>query len=146
VYRHTQRATVLLLVLIASAVVPIAILLVFGGMIPPGVKLALLSLALPLFLFSSLTTEVTSETFSFHFGAGLIRRSFSIADILRCQTVTNPWYFGLGIHLTPRGWLYNVAGSEAVELELRNGRHLLVGSDEPRVLCAAIEAAIHSRA
>jgi len=52
--------------------------------------------------------------------------------------VTNPWWYGWGIHLTPSGWLYNVGGARAVQLDLHNGRSLRVGTDEPERLCEAI--------
>jgi hypothetical protein len=42
--------------------------------------------------------------------------------------------------LTPQGWLYNVGGSGAVQLELGDGRRLQVGTDEAKGLCEAIKA------
>ena len=49
-----------------------------------------------------------------------------------------PWWYGWGIHLTPRGWLYNVGGLDAVELALNNGRTLRIGSDEAAALARAL--------
>ena len=57
----------------------------------------------------------------------------------------NLWYYGWGIRYTPHGWLFNVSGLDAVELELKNGRTWRVGTDEPVELLAAIQAAAEGR-
>ena len=44
------------------------------------------------------------------------------------------------------GWLYNVSGRRAVELELPGGRTFTIGTDEPDTLLAAIERARARRA
>ena len=58
--------------------------------------------------------------------------------------VTRVWW-GYGIHWTPSGWLYNVAGRHAVRLEVRGGRALMIGTDEPDALKAAIDARLAAR-
>jgi len=55
--------------------------------------------------------------------------------------VHNHWYYGRGIKLTPHGWLFNVSGFDAVEIQLKNGRKYRIGTDEPDALLAAIESA-----
>ena len=143
-YRHTQLGVTMLVALGA----PIILFLPLVFIVPPPASIIVIAtvliIALSLLLFYSLTTEVSGDSFSFRFGVGVIRRTISIAEIVDCRAVTNPWYFGWGIHWTPRGWLYNVAGLEAVEIDLRNGKRLLVGSDEPEALCKAISAARRS--
>jgi hypothetical protein len=67
-----------------------------------------------------------------------------MTDVSGAQAVTNPWYYGWGIHLTPRGWLYNVAGAEAVEVAFHDGRTVRVGTDEPTRLVGAIRQAMES--
>jgi hypothetical protein len=52
--------------------------------------------------------------------------------------VKNPWYYGWGIHLIPGGWLYNVSGWEAVELQMKNGNKYRIGTDDPQGLMDAI--------
>jgi hypothetical protein len=39
---------------------------------------------------------------------------------------------------TPRGWLWNVSGLEAVELHMTNGTNFLVGTNEPHRLLEAL--------
>ena len=140
-YRHTQFGAIMLLAL----GVPIILLLPLAFILPPPASVVTAAttvvMVVSFLLFYSLTTEVSGDAFSFRLGVGVIRRTIPIAEIAECRVVTNPWYFGWGIHLTPRGWLYNVSGREAVEIDLRNGKRLLVGSDEPEALCNAISAA-----
>ncbi|MGI8570300.1 MAG: hypothetical protein ACR2KT_15250 [Methylocella sp.] len=62
-------------------------------------------------IFSSLTVEVTANELIWFFGPGVWRKSIARDEILSATPVRNKWWWGWGIHLTPRGWLYNVAGS-----------------------------------
>jgi len=92
-------------------------------------------------LFASLTVVVGDAAVFVRFGPGLIRRSFALTDIRAVRTVRNRWYYGWGIRLLPRGWLYNVSGLDAVEIELADGRAHRIGTDEPEALAAAIQQA-----
>jgi hypothetical protein len=56
--------------------------------------------------------------------------------------VRNKWWYGWGIRLTPHGWLFNVGGLDAVELELASGRKFRIGTDEPQGLLNAIRTAM----
>ena len=86
------------------------------------------------FLFSSLTITVEDEQLSWHFGTGLIRFKMPLDDIRSAQSVRVRWYRSWGMAPTSRGWLYSVSGRRAVLLKLTDGRHLLIGSDEPDAL------------
>ena len=50
--------------------------------------------------------------------------------------------YGWGIHLTPRGGLYNVSGFRAVAVRLKGGKRFLLGTDEPERVCEAISLAL----
>jgi hypothetical protein len=108
-----------------------------------------LSLIPSMALFSWLDTEVDDDTVAVSFAAGALRRRIPLGDIESAEVVTVPWYYGWGARLTrrgwlhdaPRGWLYSVWGRQAVSLRLRGERGFTIGSDEPEVLLAAIEAA-----
>jgi hypothetical protein len=52
--------------------------------------------------------------------------------------VRNKRWWGWGIHPTPRGWLYNVSGLAAVEVALRNGKTIRIGSEEAIALAQAL--------
>ncbi|MEW5899675.1 MAG: DUF6141 family protein [Bacillota bacterium] len=49
---------------------------------------------------------------------------------------------GWGIHWHKNGWAYTVSGNRGVELELADGRRLLIGSQQPEILVQAIETGI----
>ncbi|HSC25881.1 MAG TPA: hypothetical protein VLD67_01325 [Vicinamibacterales bacterium] len=91
-----------------------------------------------LVLFSTLTTHVGDRMLHIAFGPGLIHRAIPVREIEDVSVVRTPWYYGWGLRLTPRGWLWRVSGTQGVELRLRNGRRFRVGSDEPEQLAAAI--------
>ena len=94
------------------------------------------------FTFDSLTVKVSPTYISLKFGIGIIRKRFAIVDVQNAAIVRNRWYYGWGIRLTPHGWLYNVSGLDAVEIQLRNGRKYRIGTAEPIELLSAIESAI----
>ncbi len=85
-------------------------------------------------LFATLTVEVRDGLLKFHFGPGLIRKTLKISEIESCEIVRNPWYYGWGIHATSKGWIYNVSGFEALEIFMKDGRRLRIGTDEPEIL------------
>ena len=130
----------MLVVLLGGTVVGVLVAAYHTGWHP----LALAVLALPalvLLLFHSLTVEVTDKTVHVYFGAGLASFDFALRDIESVAAVRNSWYYGWGIRITPHGWLYNVSGRDAVELRLRSGKRVRIGTDEPHRLVAAIEGA-----
>lgn len=89
-------------------------------------------------LFWSLTVEVTTTSIHLRFGVGIIRKSFSTAEVRRVYAVRNRWYYGLGIRRLPHGWLYCVSGLDAVEVEMANGQVHRIGTNRPGELMAAI--------
>ncbi len=134
-YKHSQRGILLPYVLSFAALISIAMLLLMpADSATLGVSLLLLVLLICLYLFRSLTVEITSERLIIWFGSGLIRKSIPLEDIIAARSVRNPWYYGWGIRFIPHGWMFNVSGFDAVELELKNKRKFRVGSDEANEL------------
>jgi hypothetical protein len=139
-YRHTQWGTVAI-VSVSAAVVVCAVLAV---MIPQGRVIAILAgavLALTLPLFGSLTVVVDSRELKFWFGVGIIHKSYPLPKIRTCEVVRNSGMYGWGIHLTPHGWLYNVSGMVAIQVDLSGGKRFRLGSDEHEALCRAVKQA-----
>lgn len=135
-YHHTQSGTA---TRVAGLAALAAAVFTFVRVGPHPVLWLVVAIAvLGVFSLSSMTVELDQERLTFWFGPGWIRRSFTLAEIRSWVAVRNPWWYGWGIHLTPYGWLYNVGGREAVQLELHDGRRLRVGTDEPDQLCEAI--------
>jgi hypothetical protein len=134
-YEHTQMGWV---ILVASLLPVLALLPLAMSGVPPTVVLAILGLMLVIAtLFASLTVGVDARAITLKFGIGVFRRRIDLAEVRAFGEVDNPWYWGWGIRWYPGGKLYNVSGSTAVELELRNKRRVRVGTDEPQALCAA---------
>ena len=50
-------------------------------------------------------------------------------------------YGGYGIHRGWKGWAYNVSGNSGVQIELFNGKKILIGSQKPGELINALNAA-----
>ena len=92
------------------------------------------------FWFSRLTVSVDGGQVRVFFGSGRPRRIFETREIIGFKQVRNKWYFGWGMRRVPGGWMFNVWGLDAVELELANGKRFRVGTDEPAELLAALSA------
>jgi hypothetical protein len=89
-------------------------------------------------VFGWLTVEVDATEVRLRFGVGAIRRAVPLDEIVRCDLV-GPDVVGYRLHLTTSGWLYNVAGRDAVRVEMRVGRAVIIGSDDAPGLKAAID-------
>lgn len=140
IYRHTQVGTLTLW----SLGIPAALLmlsLAAGPVNPVALAAVLIILLICLLLFHSLTTMVHTDAVTVAFGPGWIRHSIPLRAIRSARAVRNPWWYGWGIRMTPRGWLWNVSGLHAVELELADGNRFRIGTDEPGRLVQAIEQA-----
>ncbi len=142
-YKHTQFGYAIAVSLGIAILFCIVLALVIPRsniMIP-----IILILAFTLYLFSSLTIEVNTNLVKLKFGPGLIKTAFRLDEISHCQIVTNPWYYGYGIHLfISSGWIYNVSGNQAVELVMKNGKKYRLGTDEPETLYQAILARLET--
>ena len=142
-YHHTQVGRVTLIALGAG-------MLVLGTLIAlvrePAIDVLLLSmlgvLALTALCFSTLTVDVDGRSVNVRFGPGLIRRRIALEQVRAVWPVKNLWWYGWGIHWTPHGWLWNVSGLDAVEIDLEGGRCFRIGTDEPDELAASISNAL----
>ena len=136
-YRHTQVGT-LTVVSVGAAIVVLVLITATTGwhFVSIGVLAILVVLVV---LFYSLTVTVDQHELTCFFGPGLIRRRFGLAEIVGAVPVRNRWYYGWGIRLTPSGWMFNVSGLDAVELELVSGTRFRIGTDQPHELVRAIE-------
>ena len=138
-YRHTQTGLFLRWI-----TAPPALGLFVAGYVA-GKGLLFLPLALVLGavsgVFSSLTVEVSEDQLVWYFGPGIWRKSVARREIETVTPVRNKWWWGWGIHLTPRGWLYNVSGMDAVQIALLNGTTIRIGSDEVAELARVLSRA-----
>ncbi len=139
-YRHTQIGYVILVSLGAALALLLYLMSTLGGNPVAVAVTILLLICLP--LFGALTVIVRGNMLEVRLGIGLLRKRFSLQDIASVQTVRNHWYFGWGIRWLGSGWLYNVSGLDAIELQMRNGRRHRIGTDAPGELERALRAAI----
>ena len=103
----------------------------------------ILILPLIFLLFYKLTITVTREYIKVSFGIGIISFKVKPTNVLSTEIIHPKWWWGIGIRITPKGWLYNVAMGPAVLIhyEKEGKRHsLFIGSPEPEVLISAIHA------
>lgn len=140
IYRNTQIGYVT-----GGAGVFGMLVVYFSGVSAGGAGLfgygMLVAMGIVTVLFSSLTVEVTEQTFRFYFGPGFGTRRFDLGDIQNVDVVRNQMYYGWGIRWTFHGWLYNVSGLQAVELDIRGEGTIRVGTNEPERLKEALGAA-----
>jgi hypothetical protein len=139
-YKHTQIGY-LLIIALGTASLMIGNLVLATNFNITAILL-LTFMVLCLVLFATLTVEVNAQEINLQFGIGLIRKRFALKDVQTYRAVKNPWYYGWGIHLIPGGWLYNVSGWEALELQMKDGRKYRIGTDDTRGLIDAIRAYI----
>ena len=135
-YHHTQVGYVTIIALF----IPLVVLMYFSSSAAFNwISLpVVLRIAICIAVFGALTVSVDQESLRFHMGIGLVRRRFALQDILKAERFKYPFWYGWGIRYTPRGWLYNTSGLEAVEVTLRNGKHTLIGTDDPEGLLAVL--------
>jgi hypothetical protein len=138
-YRHTQIGYLTLIVILVAALGlfaarshnPLPVTLIVGVLF-----------VIAAMLFSSLTVAVGDGELRFHFGPGFWRKRYPLTEIATADVTQSSWWEGWGIRITPRGMLYNVSGTGAVEVTLRSGQRLRIGTDEPEVLAQALRTAI----
>ena len=95
-----------------------------------------------------LVTELRPEQLSVAMKGFWRRTRVAVADIRAATAVEyDPVaeYRGYGVRSGPRGQAYIASGNQAVQLELRDGRKLLVGSQQPKELVRRIVEAQGAR-
>ena len=134
-YRHRRAGWTILLTLGAAALLAGAL-----GLTALRWPLLLVAAVTVLFglLFSSLTIEVTESELVWFFGPGVLKRRIARREIASGAPARNRWWWALGVHLTPRGRLYNVHGLASVEIVKTDGEAFRLGTDEPQALASAL--------
>lgn len=135
-YRHTQRGTLIIVVMLVMAAIFIGLGLFAMRPLLVGVPILLLTG----WLFYSLTIEVVGGELRWRFGPGLIRKSVQLAEISSVEGVRTNLIEGWGIHYSRFGWLYNVSGFDAVAITLKNGKQFALGTNDPSSLVAHLNS------
>lgn len=136
VYDHRQVGWV---ILVSMA---LAMLLLSGSLMTAGLTVAAAVVAGVLVLlaglFGTLRVTVDERRLRARFGVGLIGKTVALSEVRTFAVVSTPWYYGWGIRFIPGGVLYNVSGTASVELVLKGGERVRIGTDEPTALHAAL--------
>lgn len=112
----------------------------------PALLIAAPLLALAFVAFDGLTVRITADELTWRFGhLGFPRGQVKLADITEVSVTRTSFWEGWGIRWTRRGMLYNVSGFDAVLLRRRGGKPVMLGTDEPRRLKAALDAALQNQ-
>ena len=142
-YQHTQFASAIVWPFLVAIVISSALAFASSTM-----RLALfvaVPLALALAFFWKLTVTIDDRAVRASFGPGFVHKQILLSEIESATPVRTKWWEGWGIHLSRFGWLYNVSGSDAVAIRLRDGRQLAIGTDQPVELADAIRRAASAR-
>jgi hypothetical protein len=141
-YVHTQIGYFLLVVY--GVLILIVGSLVGGTGGSPFPLTGLIVLLIASVTFSTLRVRVDQEMIHIRFGPGVFSKTFPLSEIETHEVVRNPWYYGLGIRYTPRGWLFSVSGLSAIEIQLKSGKRYRIGTDDPEGLSTGISEALRS--
>lgn len=141
-YEHTQIGYVILGTVLGVGLV---------GLLPAyvlldspegfGFWLATGAIGIGVMLFNSLTVRIEDDVFTWYFGPQFWQNTLPLSSIERVERVRNsPWH-GWGIRMLADGWLYNVSGLDAVEIETSDGDVIRIGTDEPDRLATVLKNA-----
>ncbi len=138
----TQTGRFSIVVLLSAIAFCIVMLFVTGFDEPVHIVVlgfVIIIMILCLLIFYKLTITVDDTHLSFKMGIGLIKKSYPLSVIESCTPVRNSPLWGVGIRMTPAGWLYNVSGLSAIELTFRNSRKKVrIGSDKPEEIAGMV--------
>ena len=141
-----RQQRLIVVILIVVAVIVVVSLLSSGASTMWSVVIALGALGLvgALILAASLETTVDHEAITVAFHFLWPKRRIPISDVRKAEaTKYSPLldYGGYGVRLGLRGWAWSVSGCEGVLVETNDGSRLMIGSQRPKELEAAIERA-----
>jgi hypothetical protein len=95
------------------------------------------------FWFSRLVVTVADGEVTATFGIRKPHRVTQLSNVRTVSQARNTWIQGWGVRKISNGWMYNVWGLDAVELELVSGDIFRIGTDEPEKLHTAISLSLH---
>ncbi|MDE0139789.1 MAG: hypothetical protein OXM57_03755 [bacterium] len=137
-YQHSQASPPAMWVLVCCWWIPVALL---SGVNDPGRTPYLLGLFPVLSLiyvgFLRLTVTVSGAEILLAYTFGRPRRRIDRGRVISAVPERIPLWYGWGIRRTPRGWMWNVWGRDAVRVTLTD-REFLIGTDDPDGLVAAL--------
>ena len=139
-YSHRQSSFKAMLIVPVAAVFLIGVLLVARQ--PPAplfIPVAVIAIVAAIVAtFSTLIIEVNDSGLTVGFLFGMMRRHIPFDDIVRAERATIPWWYGKGVQYGWKATSYLIRQGPAIELTLKSGRPLRIGTDDPDALLAAL--------
>jgi hypothetical protein len=141
IYRHEQIGRMYVLVAAVAVLGPI-VLFAYG--LPPNiVSVSILGGMVSVFVFACaalarLSIAVDSAglrwSMSFGFPSGYV----AMEEIVSVEIVPVSFWTGIGVHFTRSGWVWSVALGRGVQIHRCGGLPIVLGTDQPEALVAAI--------
>jgi hypothetical protein len=131
--------------LLLIAALPVIVVVFIRGPVLSVLIVPLTLLAVGVLLaFACLVVDVDRDAITVAFHFLWPKRRIRVSDVRKAEaTKYSPLldYGGYGVRLGFRGWAFNVSGDEGVLVETNDGSRLMIGSQRPKELEAAIERA-----
>jgi hypothetical protein len=143
-YHHRQTSIKAMLLFIPITAVVAASVLFVAKEQKPAIAMILAVMtfvAVVIAVFATLTVDITGEELSAYFLFGAMRRRVALADIVRAERTTVPWWHGTGVKFSPNTTSYLVFPGPAVSLQLNSGRFLRISTEDADTLLAALAQA-----
>lgn len=78
---------------------------------------------------------------SWFFGPDILRKRLLLEEQDVCKKIRNPLWMDFGIHANGTGWIFKGSGPLGLEITLKSGAYIRLGSDQPNYLAQTIEDA-----
>ena len=139
-YQKTQPGTTIVLGILGALVLTSVAAIQRG--LWTQLVVTVIALLLLLAVFSTLTIRVTPASIEWWLSFGVLRQRIPLADIDTVSSCKVTLLQGLGIRTNNfRDWMWNVSGTNAVDVRRSNGRHVVLGSPDAAGVIQAINAA-----
>lgn len=131
--------------LLAVAALPVLFVVAIRGVVISVLVVPLVLLAIGvLFVFARLVVDVDRDAITVAFHFLWPKRRIPISEVRKAEAIIYRAfldYGGYGVRLGLRGWAWSVSGNQGVLVETKNGSRLMIGSQRPKELEAAIARA-----
>ena len=142
-YSHTQKGILRPILLICAAVCFVVAYLAWESppLTPVFVVAGVVCIVLA-FAFARLTVCGEGERLAVRFGPiPLFRTTIPFDKITGVERTRSTFLAGWGIHLTRKGWLWNIGGFDCVRIETGE-KSTLIGTDDPDGLATFLKGRI----
>ncbi len=145
-YQHTQAGYVIFafVTLLCGFIYSLFLILPLepGEEVLQGlVAVLLLIILMGAWIYRTLTIRVKQDTLEWSYGLGFPRHRITLAKVEQVQITELSFLAGWGERHTPNTSIYQISGRDAVELTLKSGYRILLGTNEPAELAQAIREA-----